>query len=157
SADSRSIGFTATGKLKRIDIAGGSPQELANTSVPRTGAWNGNGTILFSASVGPLLRITASGGEPVAVTRLDVRHADHRFPQFLPDGLHFLFYVAGTPDATGIYLGSLDGGEPKLLAAADTAGVYLAPGMIAFVRQSTLMAQHLDLKRGELTGDPVRL
>src|SRR5262245_57798271 len=29
--------------------------------------------------------------------------------------------------------------------------------MIAFVRQSTLMAQHLDLKRGELTGDPVRL
>src|SRR5262245_45021654 len=54
SADSRSIGFTATGKLKRIDIAGGAPQELANTSVPRTGAWNGRGTILFSASVGPL-------------------------------------------------------------------------------------------------------
>jgi serine/threonine protein kinase/Tol biopolymer transport system component len=157
SADSRSIGFTATGKLKRIDIAGGPPQELANTSVPRTGAWNGSGTILFSASVGPLLRIASSGGEPVAVTRFDARQSDHRFPQFLPDGRHFVFYAAGTPDGTGIYLGSLDGGESKRLAGADTAGVYLAPGRIAFVRQSTLFAQHLDLERAELTGDPIRV
>ncbi len=159
SADSRSIGFFATGKLKRIDIAGGPPQALADTGGLHGGAWNADGTILFNASVsGPLSRIAASGGEPVAVTRLDSpRQTDHRFPQFLPDGRHFLFHALGTPEAAGIYLGSLDGGEPKRLAAADTAGAYLAPGMIAFVRQTTLMAQHLDLKRGELTGDPVSL
>jgi len=159
SADSRSIGFFAIGKLKRIDIAGGPPQALADTGGLHGGAWNADGTILFNASVtGPLSRIAASGGEPVAVTRLDSpRQTDHRFPQFLPDGRHFLFHALGTPEAAGIYLGSLDGGEPKRLAAADTAGAYLAPGMIAFVRQTTLMAQHLDLKRGELTGDPVSL
>src|SRR5207249_3057227 len=50
SPDSRSIGFTAAGKLKRIDIAGGPPQILANTSSPRGGAWGADGTILFSAS-----------------------------------------------------------------------------------------------------------
>src|SRR5262249_30767383 len=33
SADSRSIGFTAPGRLKRIDIAGGPPQTLADTSM----------------------------------------------------------------------------------------------------------------------------
>src|SRR2546425_518160 len=161
SADSRSIGFFATGKLKRIDIAGGPPQALTNTSFTMTGTWNADGTILFNATgfAGPLSRISAKGGEPpVAVTRLDsARQASHRFPQFLPDGRHFLFYATGTPDASGIYLGSLDGGEPKRLTAADSAGAYLPPGMIAFMRQTTLMAQHFDLKRGELLGDPVRL
>jgi serine/threonine protein kinase len=158
SPDSRSIGFFATRKLKRIDIAGGSPQTLADSPVSnRGGTWNADGVILFSASLqSPLLRISASGGEPVAATRLDPpRRFDHRNPQFLPDGRHFLFYAFGTPEASGIYLGSLNGEEPKRLAAADTAAAYLAPEMIVFVRGTALMAQHLDLNRGELTGDPM--
>jgi serine/threonine-protein kinase len=56
SSDSRSIVFTAAGKLKRIEIAGGQPQVLANTSGLRSGSWNAKGTILFSASLGPLWR-----------------------------------------------------------------------------------------------------
>ena len=158
SPDSRSIAYTAAGKLKRIDIAGGPPQTLANTSAPRGGAWGADGTILFTASLGPLSRVAASGDDPVTVTRLDPpRQGQHVFPQFLPDGRHFLFYVVGTPEGSGIYLGSLDGGEPKRLAAANSTGAYLAPGMIAFVRQTALIAQRLDLNRGELVGDPVRL
>ncbi len=157
SADSRSIGFTAAVKLKRIDIAGGPPQTLSNSVPLRSGTWNSDGTILFSLGIGPLSRISASGGEAVAATRLDIpRQVDHRNPQFLPDGRHFLFYSIG-PETSGIYMGSLDGGEPKRLTAADSGGEYLAPEMIVFLRQTTLMAQHLDLKRGELTGDPVRL
>jgi hypothetical protein len=147
----------ASGRLQRIDIAGGPPQALANVAAVRGGAWNVDGTILFNAvSIGPLFRI-ASRGDPVAVTRLTPGQSYHQFPEFLPDGRHFLFYAQGTPEASGIYLASLDGGEPKRLAAADSTGVYLAPGMIAFVRGTTLMAQHLDLKRGELTGEPARL
>jgi eukaryotic-like serine/threonine-protein kinase len=46
SPDSRLIGFTAAGKLKRIDIAGGLPQVLANSSVIRSGAWNADGTTI---------------------------------------------------------------------------------------------------------------
>jgi serine/threonine protein kinase len=157
SPDNRSIGFMASGRLQRIDIAGGPPQALANVAAVRGGAWNVDGTILFNAvSIGPLFRI-ASRGDPVAVTRLTPGQSYHQFPEFLPDGRHFLFYAQGTPEASGIYLASLDGGEPKRLAAADSTGVYLAPGMIAFVRGTTLMAQHLDLKRGELTGEPARL
>jgi Tol biopolymer transport system component len=160
SADSRSIGFTATGKLKRIDIAGGPPQVLVpNTAVSLKGTWNANGIILFNASLGPLSRIAAWEGESVTVTRLDhpPRQVAHVNPEFLPDGRHFLFYALGAPDASGIYLGSLDGGEPKRLTAADTAAAYLAPGMIVFMRRTTLMAQHLDLKKGELIGDPLRI
>ena len=157
SADSRSIGFTAAGKIKRIDIAGGPPQILANTGQVRGGAWNAAGTILFTVTSGALFRTTASGGEPVAVTRLGQAQAVQEFPQFLPDGRQFLYYVLTSPEGAGIYLGSLDGGESKRLAAADSAAAYLPPEMIAFVRGTSLMVQHFDLKRGELTGDPMRL
>ena len=159
SADSSSIGFYASGKLKRIDISGGSPQVLANTvSSVGSGTWNTDGTIIFSTLTGgPLSRINTSGGEPAPVTRLGSGQNAHRFPTFLPDGRHFLFYSTGAPEATGIYLASLDGGEPKRLTAADSMGLYLAPEMIVFRQGTTLIARHLDLKRGELTGEAVRL
>jgi serine/threonine protein kinase/Tol biopolymer transport system component len=157
SADSRSIGFYAVSKLKRIDIAGGLPQVLAD-AVGVGGAWNADGTIVFnSGSASALSRINASGGDPAPVTRLGSQQTTHRFPNFLPDGRHFLFYVSGTPEASGIYLASLDGGEPKRLSAADSMGFYLAPDLVVFKRGTTLIGRHLDLRRGELTGEPVRL
>ncbi len=159
SADSRSIGFFASGKLSRIDLAGGTPQALATTANGRGGTWNADGTILFaSGTASTLSRIDASGGEPVDVTRVDSpRQVGHRFPQFLPDGHHFLFYANGRPEAAGIYLGSLDGAEPKRLTAAETAGAYLAPDRVVFVRQGVLLSRRLDLARGELNGDSITL
>ena len=154
SPDSRSVGFFADSKLKRIDIGGGSPQTLTD-ACNRGGTWSPDGTILFTrAAASPLSRIPASGGEPVAVTKLN-KQTNHRFPQFLPGGRQFLFYAQGTPETAGIYLGSLDSSETKRLAAADTAGVYSPDGWLLFIRAGTLLAQRLDLGRGELTGDPV--
>ena len=156
SPDSRSVGFFADGKLKRIDLVGGSVQALAD-AVARGGTWSLSGVILFSRSMaGPLFRVPASGGEAVAVTKLDVPHTSTtQFPHFLPDGRQFLFYAEGSEDSQGIYLGSLDSSETKRLTAADTAGVYLPPGWLLFIRQGTLVARHFDLSREELTGDPV--
>src|SRR5262249_52390835 len=71
SPDSGSIGFTAAGRLKRTDIAGGPPQSLVNVSAARGGTWNADGAILFTPALGQLYRIAVSGGEPVPVTRLD--------------------------------------------------------------------------------------
>ncbi len=157
SPDSRSIAFTAAGKLLRIDIGGGSPQILASVaSVVRSGAWNADGTILFNSFSG-LSRVAASGGNPSEVTRPAPGQTEHRHPTFLPDGRHFLFEVTGTPEAAGLYLGSLDGAQPKRLTAADSHGAYLSSGVIAFVRDTALMTQRLDLTRGELTGDPVEV
>jgi Tol biopolymer transport system component len=164
SGDGRSIGYFASGKLFRIEAAGGLPQVVANASAGRGGAWNASGTIIFAPSNGPLLRVAASGGDPVAVTRLDsARQTSHRFPQFLPDGRHFLFYVQGTAEAAGIYLASLDGpdglngGEPKRLAASSTGGAYLSPDRVIFVKEGALVAQRLDVAGGVLTGDPLTI
>ena len=172
SPDSRSAGFFADAKLKRIDISGGAPQTLATAGAGRGGTWNADGIILFAPNGGsPLFRVAASGGQTVAVTKLD-RQGSQRFPVFLPDGRQFLFFAQGSPETAGIYLGSLESGDTKRLTPADTRGVYLqglpgvpgVPGMmdmmggwLVWVRAGTLVAQHLDLEQQALTGDPVTM
>ena len=158
SADSRSIGYFASRKLYRIDVGGGPPQELADASVGWGGTWSADGTIVFApVEDGPLLRIAAAGSEPSAVTRLDSGQTGHQSPRFLPDGRHFLFLATGSASASGIYLGSLDGGATKRLMASDVAAAYLEPNLVVFVHQGALMARHLDVARGELTGDAMTL
>ena len=48
--DSRAIGFFADGKLKRIDLAGGTPQVLADAPAGRGGTWNRDGVVVFAPS-----------------------------------------------------------------------------------------------------------
>jgi serine/threonine protein kinase/Tol biopolymer transport system component len=159
SPDGRSLGFFAAGVLSRIDIAGGRKQALYAAQVGQGGSWNADGTILFTQNtVSPVFRIPAGGGEAVAVTRLDAeRHLGHRFPSFLPDGRHFLFYAQAVESESGIYLASLDGDEPKRLGAADTAARYFAPDRVLYVQQEALVARKLEVARAELLDEPVTL
>jgi serine/threonine protein kinase len=155
SPDSRSIGFFADSSLKRMDIDDGSVRTLASDSpVPLGGAWNSDGTIVFSRSPGgPIYRIPAGGGEPVAETQLEVpEQRGHAFPQFLPDGRHFLFFVTGSPEARGVYVGQLGASDMKRLFDADTPAVYTSTGHLLFVRQGKLWAQRFDLVRLEVRG-----
>jgi Tol biopolymer transport system component len=149
SPDSRSIGFFSGGKLKRVDLAGGAPQTLADVPISPGGAWTVDGTILFGPnSTSPLHRISANGGPTTPVTTLDPpRQVSHRFPRFLPDGRHFLYFAAGTPEGRGVYVGSLDKEPPKRLFDADSAASFVPPGQLLFVRQGTLFAQAFDLNK----------
>ena len=153
SPDSRSIGFFADNKIKRIDLSGGPAQTLANTTPGRGGTWNSKGVIVFAPLDGALRRVSATGGQAMDVTRVDApRQKNHRFPRFLPDGQHFTFYVRGAPGVEGVYVGSLDGTPPRRLFEADAAAVEYASGHLFFVRQGTLLAQSFDSNRLELTG-----
>lgn len=157
SPDSRSVGFFSGGKLKRVDIVSGNVETVADALSGRGGTWSTNGVILFAPSpASPLFRVSDSGGEAVPVTRLG-KSGSHRFPQFLSDGRRFLFYVEGAAGLVqgAIYLGSLDSGDPKRLTAADTAGAYMPPGWLLWVRAGTLVAERFSLDRGELSGDPI--
>ncbi len=161
SADSRSIGFFADLKLKKIDILGAPPQTVADAPTGFGGAWNGDDVILFSPNLnGALFRVAASGGPPVQVTELNPSRAElsHRFPRFLPDRVHFLYFVVSSkPEHTGIYVASLNSKETKLLVASSTRPEFAPPDLLLFLRESTLMAQRLDLGRLELSGDPFRV
>src|SRR5262245_35537382 len=158
SPDNRSIGFFAEGKLKRVDIAGGPSQTLASAPTGFGGTWNRDGTILYTpVGVGGIFRTTASGGEGSQVTQLAAGHSAHRFPRFLPDAHHFVLFVLGTPEQQGIYLASLDGGNPKRLLANDAAGAWAPPDRLMFIRQGTLMSQRVDIDKGVLIGDPLNV
>ncbi len=161
SPDGGSLGFYAEGKLKRIPLAGGRPQVLCPAISGRGGTWNHQGEILFSpAAQSPLFRILAAGGDPVQVTALDsTRHEiAHRWPQFLPDGRHFLYLALPPRDGQhDIYMGSLDGKPARLVARSDRAAVYAPPGYLLLVRNETMLAQRFDAGRGETSGEPVSL
>ena len=108
--------------------------------------------------IGPLFQVPDRGGEPVPVTKIARKGGGegHRWPFFLPDGRHFL-YVAdwnGPEDAhrNGIYAGSLDSAESKLVSAEILSNVAYASGRLLFVRDRSLMAQPFDTGSLELTG-----
>ena len=165
SPDSRSIGFFAQGKLKKIDLAGGMPQTLCNVpSGVRGGAWGREGVILI-LTVGVIYRIPATGGEPSPVIDGETASAvfDGVRPYFLPDGRHFLYYaIAKSPSQeSGIYLASLEERKGRRLLAADRDGIYAASvlgvagnGWLLFGRQGELLAQPFDVRRLTLTGEP---
>jgi eukaryotic-like serine/threonine-protein kinase len=160
SPDSRWIAFISfsDSKLKKISIEGGSALDICTVSVGRGGAWGPDGTILFAiGSHLPLYSVPATGGTPVPVTQLDksLQEEAHRWPVFLPDGKHFLFFAfggepGGPQNAT--YVSSLGTTERKLILKNDSNAIYAPPGYLLFVRNRSLMAQPFDTKRLELTG-----
>jgi len=161
SPDSRSIGFFADGKLKKIAASGGPAQTLCEASEGRGGTWNRDDLIVFSPTPGsPLYRVSASGGAATAVTQLDRsrRESTHRWPYFLPDGRHFLYFVrnalpGGPSEQNGLYVGSLDSKDQKLLLHADSNAIYAPPEYLLFWREQSLMAQPFDAKHLKLIGD----
>ncbi|MEO6119653.1 MAG: protein kinase [Terriglobales bacterium] len=163
SPDSRRIGFFAEGKLKQIEASGGPPLTICEAGlVPRGGSWSQQGVIIFTGGPGhPLLRVPESGGTPAPVTELDEKlgETSHRWPQFLPDGKHFLYFAragsAGTTnDNNGIRIGSLDGGTPKLLLRTQTNAAY-ASGYLLYLRDATLLAQRFNPDSHTLEGEAV--
>ncbi len=159
SYDSRYVGFFADGKLKKLDAGGGPPQALCDAPAGRGGAWNQDDVILFTASTGAgLSRVSAAGGTPVPVTEVDGKKGQlsHRWPVFLPDGKHYLFYIQGSSgvEDSGIYLGSLDSKIRNLLVHSESSADF-ADGYLLFVRDSTLMAQKLNVRKLQLEGNAV--
>jgi Tol biopolymer transport system component len=158
SPDSRSIGFFASGELKKLDSVTGVVQTICRAPLGRGGTWNQDGRIVFSPGIqDPLFRVNALGGAPVQITKLDAgRHEEsHRSPWFLPDGRRFLYHVrASQQENSGLYLGDLDGRPPKKLLPAESEAVFVSPGYLMFIRQRILFAQRFNPRTLDLAGEP---
>jgi eukaryotic-like serine/threonine-protein kinase len=158
SPDSREIGFFAGGKLKKIEASGGPPQVLCDAALGRGGAWSKEGVIVFAP--GPaqvLLRVSAAGGAPEPASKFDTALAQnsHRWPQFLPDGQHFLFWARSSRGAQEhtLYVASLGSLDAKPLMKSESMAVYV-PDYLLFMRDQTLMAQPFNARHLETTGAP---
>jgi Tol biopolymer transport system component len=158
SPDSREVGFFAGSKLKKINAGGGPPRTVCDAAIGRGGAWSKDGVIVFTPSATqPLLRVSAGGGTPEPASKLDFPRGEnsHRWPSFLPDGKHFLFWGRNTRgnEEHVLYVGELGSLQAKPLMKSESMAVY-ASGYLLFMRDQTLMAQPFNPRRIELTGEP---
>jgi len=158
SPDGRSIGFFAENKIKTIGVADGTIQTVADAPNARGGTWNRDGVILFGQTTpGVINQVPARGGTPQAVTHLEpTRSGGHRFPRFLPDDRHFLFYSTGAGGSAvrAVHVGSLDGSVIQRVVDSDMAALFASSGYLLFIRAGTLMAQAFDTGRLTVSGDP---
>jgi serine/threonine protein kinase len=158
SPDGRSLGFFAGDKLKKIDLAGGPATILADAPAARGGSWGREGVIVFSAQAAAgIFQVPASGGSPKPATTVDksLDEVTHRWPSFLPDGRHFIYYAyAATRGQIGLYLGELGSTRKDRIVSGARRGA-AATGRLFFVREGTLFAQKFDERRLTPSGDAV--
>jgi eukaryotic-like serine/threonine-protein kinase len=166
SPDGQSIAFFADASLKRVGAMGGRPLTICSAQEPAGGGtWNGDGVIVFAPGLATgVYRVPAEGGEtPLPLLDPDSRKRERsfRWPAYLPDGKHFLFFgLTETPETTGVYVGSLEGTEHRMLLRSNTNAVYArsgnadSGGHLLFIRQGSLAAQTLDPLGLILKGEP---
>lgn len=156
------IGFFANSKLKKIAASGGTPQVLASAAAGRGGSWGKRDVILFSPSAGSAVwRVNADGSdaEPLTEPLRLKEDMSHRWPVFLPDGNHFLFWAGNFTNAkddriSGIYASSLDKRDRKLVMLGrssfglDSNHIYYADDDRHLIRQA------FDTKTAALSGSP---
>ncbi len=163
SPDDASIGFFADGKLQKIAIMGGTPIVLAAASRGRGGSWGSRGVIIYSPDTGgPLWRVNddGSGSTPLTDKLYLSGEASHRWPEFLPDGEHFLFWSGtfGSGASTvkdGIYFSSLAAKSKELVVPTDANAEYTNRHLYYLDQRNSLVGISFDPGNGRVTGEPV--
>jgi Tol biopolymer transport system component len=161
SPDSRSVAFFAQGKLHKVAVSGGPPEVICAAPDARGGSWGRDGVIVFApVSLGPLLKVSAEGGEAVEVARPDPARGETglRFPCFLPDGRHFLFVtMPRRREGFDVGVSALDGAASTRVLPEASAPVYAEPGYLLFALGDRLVAQRFDLSTLRPVGNLVPL
>lgn len=169
SPNSRFIGFFANKSLKKVRIAGGAPEPIgAAEAMPGGGTWNRDDVILFAPGLADgLYKVPATGGKPEPVVNVDPAKQERSYlwPQFLPDGKHFIFYAyTDNSETSGVYAGSLDSTSTQRLVVSQTNAVYSAAangpattGFLLYMVEGSLTAIGFNASRLETSGNPITL
>ncbi len=161
SPDSKYVAFISEGVMKKVDVSGGPPTKICDAPGGSDGTWSPEGVILWDGTgTDPIYRVSAAGGSRAVAVGLDaaLKQTGVGWPEFLPDGRHFLYLANGEkPEDSAYWIGSIDSKEREKLAPAQTLVTYSPPGYLLFVRDRTLVAQPFDAKARRITGEPVPL
>ena len=163
SPDNAYVAFFADGRLKKIAASGGVPQIIAGATSGRGGSWGRRGVIVYAPQAGGWLwKVNADGSNVAPLTDkifATTKEDSHRWPIFLPDGEHFLFFAGSFTNASddrtsGIYLSSLSGKEKRLLLLTHSNPGY-ANGYLFYVdERRSLRATPVDVSKGTAPGEP---
>ena len=159
SPDGRSLGFFSRRTLKRFDLGSSGVVNLCElpAEVTYSGSWGRDGTILCAGSQeGVIYRVPAAGGTPRPALRANESDGQSgcAFPEFLPDGRRFLYFMRRLDHRDSLMLGDLAGSSRAIMASASRAMLADA-GTLLYVNDGTLVSQPFDAGRGRVTGVPV--
>jgi serine/threonine protein kinase len=167
SPDGRSLGFFAGGKLMKVAVSGGVPVVICDAPDGKGGTWSPTGMIVFGPNLifAGLAKVSADGGsvQPATLVDFDRGENSHRWPVFLPDGIHVLFHVrASRDDRRGVYIARVDRpastpGAP--LFRSESEAVFVPTlgqehGVLLSAANGQLQARPFDAAALKLLGDP---
>ena len=170
SPDGRTVAYFVPGRLMKVAIDGGAPVDICAARDGRGGSWSANGVIVFSPDLiyAGLSRVPAAGGPAEPATLVDAAQGEnsHRWPVFLPDGIHFLYFVRATrDDRRGVYVGRVDRaaampGAP--LFRSESEAVYASldrtgRGVLLSAANGRLEVREFDARQQRLVGDPTTI
>ncbi len=156
SPDGQWIGFSSDGRLLKVPVNGGPPQLICERDAGWGATWGVDGTIVFSPSAtSGLYRVSAGGGTPQVLTKLETGEKSHRWPHFLPGAQAVLFTVQ-TPemsshDEARVAVVSIDTKARRVILTGGTAPRYVATGHLVYFRNASVVAVPFDVTRLETT------
>ena len=164
SPDDRYVAFYADGKLKKIPVSGGAPQVLTVAPNGRGGSWGSKNVILFAPQTGTAIwRISPDGthAENLTANMMLPTESSHRWPVFLPDGEHYIFWggdFANLDNDTqsGIYLTSLKAKDRKRVLISHSNAAFTNGQIVYWEKGKGLVAARFDVKSGAV-GDEKRV
>jgi Tol biopolymer transport system component len=170
SPRSDAVAFAAGGRILKVALEGGHPQELCRFSGGEFsgGSWSATEGIVFTLARanwdGDVLRVPEGGGEPQPFAQVDRRKGERRLydPYFLPDG-RSLLYTLVTPEANNGTIAVDRDGVRTLLGVGDSTSqpAWSPPGHVVFTRHTggdaALWALPFSLGTLAPTGEPFRV
>jgi hypothetical protein len=135
-----------------VSIFGGTPVVLCSARNPWGVDWTEN-TILYRQGTEGIWRVSANGGTPENVIKVDGDHIASR-PQLLPGGHAILFTLVRTAqmEAPQIVVQSLDDGVRHVVVEKGADARYVPTGHLLYALGDALFAVPFDLARLAVTG-----
>jgi eukaryotic-like serine/threonine-protein kinase len=159
SPDGDWVAFFAQGTLKKVRVTGNdraAPQVLCATERGVGGAWVSANEIVFAPNwEGPLMRVNASGGRPLALAL--PAGTSYRWPDRLDDETVLATRWRSSAGDAAVVAISLSSGAERVIAEPATFGRFAGKGRVLFLREGDLFAVPVDPSAHSPQGTPVRV
>jgi hypothetical protein len=137
------------------------PQIIASATYGRGGTWGRRGVIVYAPQPGTWLwRVNADGSNAAPLTDkifLKTKEESHRWPIFLPDGDHFLFFAGTFTNASDDRTAASTSAHclARKLPVLGHSNPGYANGYLFYVDEKrSLRATPVDISKGTTPGEP---
>ena len=157
SPDGGWIGYSNRAGIWKVRLTGGEPLPIATVKDSATfgvyaAAWGDDHRIYYTDRTGLYSVADDGNGAPQRIVEgTDFDAAIHVLP-----GGRGLIYGRGRLPAASVVLHRF-GAEPPIPVGEGASGKFVAPDLLIFVRNETLMAVRFDLAGGKMIGEPLAL